>query len=54
MEPVLKHAPSGRRIRLLPSLVEEDGAPSRDPDGDEVDSTTPQEELSGSAGAMAA
>jgi len=50
----MKHAPSDRRIRLLPSLGEEDGAPSRDPGGDEVDATTPQEDLSGSADAMAA
>jgi len=33
---------------LLPSLGEEDRAPSRDPGGGEVDATTPQEELSGS------
>jgi hypothetical protein len=53
-EPVRKHAPSDRRIRLLPSPGLEDGALSRDPGGDEVDATTPQEELSGSAGTMAA
>ena len=50
----MKHAPSDRRIRLLPSLGEEEGAPSLDPGEDEVGATTPQEELSGSAGAMAA
>jgi len=50
----MKLAPGDRRMRLMSSLGEEDGAPSLDPGGGDVDASTPQEELSGSACAMAA
>ena len=53
-EPVRKRASSNRRVNLLPSPEVVDEAPSRVQDGDEVVVPTPDKELSGSAGSMAA
>ena len=49
-----KRAPSDQRISLLLSPEVEDEAPSRVPGGDEVVAPTPDKELSGLVGSMAA